>query len=165
MKYARSERMLVILFVFLPILETAILLLLGKFLGAFKTFCLVSTTTILGILSEWKFLISALSQKTAEKELEDISKKLDAQEKLSAIEIKHLSQICAETTLYFIALVLFITPGFITDLIGFSLQVPFIKPKILKRIIYSFEDEISSRETEFRKKNQKKLIENSEKNA
>ncbi len=108
-------------FIVLPILEMYVLLKVGGFVGAFNTILLVLLTAFIGLillrLQGFQTLINA--RKKLEKS------QLPAQEMISGI---------------FLAIggALLLTPGFITDIIGFLCILPITRTYILGWIIQNF---------------------------
>lgn len=102
----------------MPILEIALLINVGEEIGGWNTVAIVIVTAILGA-----HLVRREGLQTLFK----------AQSKMQSGEIP--GQQMAEGLLLVMAGVLLVTPGFITDIIGFAFALPFTRPLIAKGIM------------------------------
>lgn len=109
---------LFLLFAILPIIEIAILINVGEQIGSWYTVAIVIVTAFAGARLVRQQGISTLMQ---------------AQQKMQAGAMP--GQEMAEGLLLVIAGVLLVTPGFITDGIGFLLSLPMTRPLIAKGIV------------------------------
>ena len=107
---------LLFLFIVVPVLEISLLIKVGGAIGGFNTILFVIFTAILGA-----YLVRQQGFATIQK----------LQQETQAGRIPAL-QIAEGVALLFAGTVL-LTPGFITDIIGFSLLIPF-----LRRLIIAF---------------------------
>jgi len=117
-------RILVILFILVPIVEIAAFIKVGNALGTGKTLFIVIITAILGVY---------LLKQQGLKAWRDIQLSM-AQGKLPAIEMAAAAQLL-------FAGGLLLTPGFVTDTVGFVLMIPqirhFLAEKMIKKGILS----------------------------
>jgi len=105
----------IVLFLSTPLLEAGILIKLTKIIGQFNTFSLVLLSTLIGFMFKYiryKKVIVPFNE-----EMERYKK---AKEKGVEKDLKFNLDISFELTLYWIGFVLFLTPGFITDILGFT---------------------------------------------
>jgi len=109
---------LFLLFAILPILEIAILINVGEQIGGWNTVAIVIATAFLGAHLVRQQGLSTL---------------LSAQQKMQGGTIP--GQEMAEGLLLVISGVLLVTPGFITDIFGFLLCLPFTRPLIAKSLL------------------------------
>jgi UPF0716 protein FxsA len=109
---------LFLLFAILPILEIAILINVGEQIGGWYTVAIVILTAFAGARLVRQQGLSTLMQ---------------AQQKMQAGTMP--GQEMAEGLLLVIAGVLLVTPGFITDGIGFLLSLPMTRPLIAKSLV------------------------------
>ncbi|MGK0381327.1 MAG: UPF0716 protein FxsA [Flavobacteriales bacterium] len=109
---------LFLLFAILPIIEIAILINVGEQIGGWYTVAIVIITAFAGAHLVRQQGISTLMQ---------------AQQKMQAGAMP--GQEMAEGLLLVIAGVLLVTPGFITDGIGFLLSLPMTRPLIAKGLV------------------------------
>ena len=110
-------------FIVLPILEMYILIEVGGFIGALNTIGLVLLTALLGLI-----LISQQGFRTL----------LNARNKLMQAELPTEELV----TGIFLAVggALLLTPGFVTDFIGFMCLLPFTRSFLMSLIATSFFD-------------------------
>ncbi|KXI30335.1 FxsA family protein [Paraglaciecola hydrolytica] len=106
------------LFALLPILEITILVNVGEQIGGWNTVAIVIATAFLGA-----YLVRQ----------QGLSTLLSAQQKMQTGTIP--GQEMAEGLLLVISGVLLVTPGFITDIFGFLLCLPFTRPIIAKALL------------------------------
>ena len=106
------------LFALLPILEITILVNVGEQIGGWNTVAIVIATAFLGA-----YLVRQ----------QGLSTLLSAQQKMQTGTIP--GQEMAEGLLLVISGVLLVTPGFITDIFGFLLCLPFTRPLIAKALL------------------------------
>ena len=109
---------LFLLFAILPIVEIAILINVGEQIGGWYTVAIVILTAFAGAHLVRQQGLSTLMQ---------------AQKKMQAGTMP--GQEMAEGLLLVIAGVLLVTPGFITDGIGFLLSLPMTRPLIAKGLV------------------------------
>ena len=109
---------LFLLFAILPIVEIAILINVGEQIGGWYTVAIVILTAFAGA-----HLVRQ----------EGLSTLMQAQQKMQAGVMP--GQEMAEGLLLVIAGVLLVTPGFITDAIGFLLSLPMTRPLIAKGLM------------------------------
>lgn len=109
---------LFILFAILPIAEIALLVNVGEQIGGWNTVAIVIVTAFIGAYLVRQQGISTLMQ---------------AQAKMQSGVMP--GQEMAEGLLLVIAGVLLVTPGFITDALGFALSLPFTRPLIAKSLL------------------------------
>jgi UPF0716 protein FxsA len=109
---------LFLLFAILPIVEIAILINVGEQIGGWYTLAIVILTAFAGAHLVRQQGLSTLMQ---------------AQQKMQAGTMP--GQEMAEGLLLVIAGVLLVTPGFVTDGIGFLLSLPMTRPLIAKGIV------------------------------
>ena len=109
---------LFLLFAILPIVEIAILINVGEQIGGWYTVAIVIITAFAGAHLVRQQGLSTL---------------LQAQQKMQAGTMP--GQEMAEGLLLVIAGVLLVTPGFVTDGIGFLLSLPMTRPLIAKGLV------------------------------
>ena len=109
---------LFILFAILPIIEIAILINVGEVIGGWNTVFLVILSAFIGAYLVRQQGLATLMQ---------------AQTKMQ--EGSMPGQEMAEGLLLVIAGVLLVTPGFVTDILGFILCLPFTRPIIAKKLL------------------------------
>jgi len=109
---------LFILFAILPIIEIAILINVGEIIGGWNTVLLVIVSAFIGAYLVRQQGFSTLMQ---------------AQSKMQAGAMP--GQEMAEGLLLVIAGVLLVTPGFVTDVLGFVLCLPITRPIIAKKLL------------------------------
>ncbi len=102
--------MLLILFIFVPIIEIYLLLKIGGKIGGASTLLIIILTAMLGaylLKREGKSILAKLS--------------------LSLAQGKEPSWIILQGLSIFIGGLLLLTPGFVTDLLGFCFVIPFTR--------------------------------------
>ena len=109
---------LFLLFAILPIIEIALLVNVGEQIGGWNTVGLVIITAFIGA---WLVRQQGLSTL------------IEAQRRMQTGEIP--GQQMAEGLLLVVAGVLLVTPGFITDGIGFLLSMPLTRPVIARSLL------------------------------
>lgn len=112
---------LFLLFAILPIIEIALLIHVGEIIGGWNTVAIVIITAFLGAHLVRKEGIHTLT---------------NAQRKMQAGEMP--GQEMAEGLLLLVAGVLLVTPGFVTDGIGFLLSMPVTRPMIARHLMQQF---------------------------
>jgi len=117
---------LIILFIAMPIIELAILIKVGQFLGVFNTLSIVMGTGLAGAL---------LARSQGLRVIKDIQNKLNS----GLIPGEHLF----DGLFIFCGGLLLLTPGLITDLIGFIFLVPYSRNLIKKWLKKKFTDLIN----------------------
>lgn len=115
-------RILLLLFIVLPIVEIALLLQVGEFIGGWNTLLLIIVTAVAG---------AALVRQQGAQNWQR------AQQKLAAGEMPGMEM--ANGLLIFVAGIVLITPGFVTDAIGLLLLIPATRAPIaaalMKRMV------------------------------
>ncbi|MDP5210846.1 FxsA family protein [Microbulbifer sp. 2205BS26-8] len=111
-------RLLLLLFIVLPVLEMWVLITVGKEIGALPTIGLVLLTAVVGL---------ALLRR------QGLSTLMRAQEKVRSGEIP--AQEMAEGIFLAVGGALLLTPGFITDALGFACLVPGLRQLLLGRFL------------------------------
>ena len=114
-------RPLLILFIVMPILEMWVLISVGQEIGALPTIGLVLLTAVVGL---------ALLRR------QGISTVMRAQQKMQAGEMP--AQEMAEGIFLAVGGALLLTPGFVTDAIGFACLVPGLRQLILGKLLGRF---------------------------
>ncbi len=114
-------KILFALFLIIPLLEIAILIEIGKVVGAGYTILLVIGTAALG---------AALLRQQGVSTLVRVQQQLD-QGHLPATEL-------LEGLILLIAGALLLTPGFFTDIIGFAMLVPALRLRFVQHILKNF---------------------------
>ena len=109
------------LFAIMPIVEISLLLQVGDIIGGWNTLAIVIITAFFGA-----HLVRQQGLQTF----------VQAQTKMNQGQLP--GQELAEALLLLIAGVLLVTPGFITDIIGFLFTLPVTRPLIAKQIVKSF---------------------------
>ena len=109
---------LFLLFAILPIIEITVLMSVGEQIGGWNTVAIVIITALAG-----SYLVRQ----------QGLSTLLHAQQKMQTGNIP--GQELAEGLLLVIAGVLLVTPGFITDGLGFLLCLPMTRPVIAKSLL------------------------------
>ena len=116
---------LFLLFAILPIIEIALLINVGEQIGGWNTLAFVIVTAFVGAHLVRQQGISTL---------------LTAQRKIQLGELP--GQEMAEGLLLVIAGVLLVTPGFITDAIGFLCTLPMTRPVIARQLLARFSSHV-----------------------
>ena len=111
-------RILLIVFILVPIIEIAVFIQVGELLGLGVTLFIVVITAVLGV---------NLLKQQGFKAWRDIQLSL-TQGKLPAVEMAAAAQLL-------FAGGLLLTPGFVTDIIGFSLMVPQVRLYLARQMI------------------------------
>lgn len=111
-------RLLLILFIVLPILEMWVLISVGQEIGALPTIGLVLLTAVVGL---------ALLRR------QGISTVMRAQQKMQTGEVP--AQEMAEGIFLAVGGALLLTPGFITDAIGFVCLIPGLRQLVLGKLL------------------------------
>ena len=114
-------RILLILFLTVPLVEIAILIKIGKVIGAGYTIALVIGTAILGAA-----LLRTQGISTLAKVQTNINRG-----QLPAIEL-------IEGLILLISGVLLLTPGFFTDMFGFLVLVPILRQRLAQTFFVNF---------------------------
>ena len=116
----------------LTIIEIYLFISIGSEIGAFTTISLILLTAIIGV-----YYAKYEGLKTLKSGFIQLSKK-------EQIRYKNLSRASIA-----IAALLLIIPGFLTDLIGFLLIIPFTRKFFFKRIIKKFESKSFKQKNNF----------------
>ncbi|WGL16652.1 FxsA family protein [Microbulbifer bruguierae] len=111
-------RPLLVLFIVMPILEMWVLITVGQHIGALPTIGLVLLTAVVGL---------ALLRR------QGISTVMRAQQKMQAGELP--AREMAEGIFLAVGGALLLTPGFVTDAIGFACLIPGLRQLILGRLL------------------------------
>ncbi len=114
-------RILLILFLTVPLVEIAILIKIGKVIGAGYTIALVIGTAILG---------AALLRTQGISTLAKVQKNINRGQ-LPATEL-------IEGLILLISGVLLLTPGFFTDMLGFLALVPILRQRLAQTFFVNF---------------------------
>ena len=109
---------ILLLFIFIPIIEIALFIQIGGILGAGTTILIIILTAFIGA-----YLVR----------IQGIQTLLTAQQRLQAGEVPTLQII--EGIMLFIAGVLLITPGFMTDALSIAVLLPMPRQMIAKYLI------------------------------
>ena len=109
---------LLALFIVIPIVELAVILKVGSYVGVFWTLLLIIVTAFIGVK-----LLKA----------QGLSTLMRANQKMQSGQMP--AQELAEGFLLALAGALLLTPGFVTDAFGFSLLVPAFRKRLIKRVI------------------------------
>lgn len=109
---------LLVLFIIIPIIELAVILKVGSYVGVFWTLLLIIITAFIGVK-----LLKA----------QGLSTLMRANQKMQSGQMP--AQELAEGFLLALAGALLLTPGFVTDGFGFALLVPTFRKRLIKRVI------------------------------
>ena len=112
-------RILLILFIAIPLIEIYFLIQVGEVIGALPTILLVVGTAVLGV---------ALLR------IQGISTVARMQTSLQRGELP--AQTILEGVMLLMAGGLLLTPGFVTDLLGFLLLVPYLRQKLAATLVF-----------------------------
>ncbi|WHI50229.1 FxsA family protein [Microbulbifer sp. MLAF003] len=110
--------LLLLLFIALPVLELWVLIAVGSEIGALPTIGLVFLTAIIGVTLLHRQGLSTLAR---------------AQEKMRTGDIP--AQEMVEGIFLAVGGVLLLTPGFITDILGFACLIPGLRQLLLGRLL------------------------------
>ena len=110
---------LILLFVLMPAIELTLLIELGKLIGTFPTLALIAVTGVVG---------ASLAR------LQGLSVLRQTQSQLSRGELPADS--LADGVMILVAGALLITPGVLTDALGFSLLVPAFR-SVIKKLLWA----------------------------
>lgn len=110
--------LLVLLFILLPTLELVLLIKLGSYIGALATVAIVFVTAVLGA--------SMLRR-------EGFSTLMKARERLESGEMP--AREVAEGALLIVAGAFLLTPGFITDAVGFACLIPSLRRRMAEALM------------------------------
>ena len=125
-------KILFALFLIVPLVEIAILIQIGKVIGAASTIVLVIVTAAFG---------AALLRQQGISTLSKVQRQLD-EGHLPAIEL-------LEGSMLLIAGVMLLTPGFFTDVFGFLILVPAIREQLARHLLKNIlERHVTIRETD-----------------
>ena len=127
-------KLFLILFITIPLVEIAILINIGKIIGAGYTIALVIGTAFLGVS-----LLRIQGISTLAKVQANISKG-----QLPATEL-------IEGLILLISGALLLTPGFFTDMLGFLMLVPILRQRLAETFFVNFmKNHINIRQTQTR---------------
>ncbi|MCF7854262.1 MAG: FxsA family protein [Candidatus Pacebacteria bacterium] len=119
---------LILLFIGLPLLELGILFHVSDFIGAFNTFALVILTGVLGAgLARWQGI--------------SVLRRIRSEMQRGSVPAAEL----ADGFLIFSAGLVLITPGLITDTVGFLLLIPPVRATIRRALVGSLRKRFSGR--------------------
>ena len=113
---------LFLLFIAVPIVEIALFIKVGGFLGVWPTICIIILTAVLGTTLVKQQGLAVIQQIKNE-----------------VIKLNDPTEAIAHGALILISGVLLLTPGFFTDFIGFILMIPKVRTAIYFRIRSRFE--------------------------
>lgn len=116
---------MLLLFIFLPMVELYLLIMLGSRIGAMPTIGLIVLTGILGATLARQQGLSVLTKIQSEM----ASGKPPAQE-------------LVEGALIVVGGIVLLTPGILTDILGFSLLIPVFRKAICKSLTRSFSKKV-----------------------
>jgi len=111
-------RILVTLFILVPIIEIAVFIQIGEVVGLSWTLVIVVLTAILGV---------NLLRQQGFRAWRDIQLSM-AQGNMPAVEMASAAQLL-------FAGGLLLTPGFVTDIVGFTLMIPSVRTYLAKKLI------------------------------
>ena len=130
-------RIFLILFITIPLVEIAILIKIGKIIGAGYTIALVIGTAFLGVS-----LLRIQGISTLAKVQANVNRG-----QLPATEL-------IEGLILLISGVLLLTPGFFTDMLGFLMLVPMLRQRLAETFFVNFmKNRINIRQTQTRNRN------------
>ena len=130
-------RIFLILFITIPLVEIAILIKIGKIIGAGYTIALVIGTAFLGVS-----LLRIQGISTLAKVQANVNRG-----QLPATEL-------IEGLILLISGVLLLTPGFFTDMLGFLMLVPMLRQRLAETFFVNFmKNHINIRQTQTRSRN------------
>ena len=130
-------RIFLILFITIPLVEIAILIKIGKIIGAGYTIALVIGTAFLGVS-----LLRIQGISTLAKVQANVNRG-----QLPATEL-------IEGLILLISGVLLLTPGFFTDMLGFLMLVPILRQRLAETFFVNFmKNHINIRQTQTRSGN------------
>ncbi|WP_339770576.1 FxsA family protein [uncultured Paraglaciecola sp.] len=118
---------LFLLFVLIPIVEISLLISVGEQIGGWNTVAIVIATALIG-----SYIVRQQGLTTL----------INAQQKMQHGEIP--GQEVAEGLLLVIAGVMLVTPGFVTDFIGFLFCLPMTRPLIAKGLLSKLQMQVVS---------------------
>ncbi|MEM8552086.1 MAG: FxsA family protein [Pseudomonadota bacterium] len=116
--------LLFLVLVGVPIAEVSVFLLVGSIIGALPTILLIVATAVLGMVLLRRQGLSVLAQLQADLRAERVPAKA-----------------MGEAVTIAIAGVLLLTPGFITDAIGFALFIPAVRRRLWRKLGSGFKVE------------------------
>jgi len=114
-------RFLFLLFIIIPIIEITLLIQVGSLIGAWYTVGLVLLSAFIGVNMLRRQSLSTLSR---------------AQQRLNSGELP--GQEMAEGIVIAVGGALLVTPGFVTDIIGFSCLIPHTRRALVKAVSSRF---------------------------
>ena len=130
-------KLFLILFITIPLVEIAILIKIGKIIGASYTIALVIGTAFLGVS-----LLRIQGISTLAKVQSNVNKG-----QLPATEL-------IEGLILLISGALLLTPGFFTDTLGFLMLVPMLRQRLAETFFVNFmKNHINIRQTQTRNRN------------
>ena len=115
-------RMWLLIFVTTPIVEMYLLIEVGGYIGASWTIALVMLTAVIGITLLRRQGLATLTRGVTRMQQGEVP-----------------AQEMAEGILLGIAGALLLTPGFVTDTVGFALLTPGIRQRLIARVLASME--------------------------
>ncbi|MBY4678607.1 FxsA family protein [Marinobacterium arenosum] len=114
-------RFLFLLFIIIPIIEITLLIQVGGLIGTWNTVGLVLLSAFIGVNMLRRQSLSTLGR---------------AQQRLNQGEMP--GQEMAEGIVIAVGGALLVTPGFVTDLIGFSCLIPYSRQALVKAVLSRF---------------------------
>ncbi|GLP95758.1 FxsA family protein [Paraferrimonas sedimenticola] len=118
---------LVLAFIFIPIIEIAVIIQVGSFLGALTTIAIMVITAIIG---------AALVREQGLRTLFNLQSRM-AQGELPGTQL-------VEGVLLAVTGVLLVTPGFVTDIAGFLILVPALRQALANRLLTRMQGQVSA---------------------
>ena len=109
---------LLLIFIVIPMVELALIIKVGAWLGAFWTICIIILTAVIGV----RLL-----------KLQGINTLMKAGQRMQSGQLPAVE--LAEGFLLALAGALLLTPGFVTDGIGFSLLIPLVRQRLVHRVL------------------------------
>ena len=122
---------LLVLFIGIPLIELALLVKLGELVGFWPTIALVITTGVIG---------ASLAQTQGFKVFGKIQTELAA----GRIPTHHL----VDGLLIFAGGIVLLTPGLLTDILGFSLMIPWVRTQFKRWLTYKFSNMVQTGQTQ-----------------
>ncbi len=123
-------RIWLLIFVTTPIVEMYLLIEVGGYIGAPWTIALVMLTAVIGITLLRRQGLATLTRGVTRMQQGEVP-----------------AQEMAEAILLGIAGALLLTPGFVTDAVGFALLTPGIRQRLIGRVLASMESRATPRDS------------------
>ncbi len=122
---------LLVLFIGIPLIELAILVKLGELIGFWPTIGMVIITGAIG---------ASLAQSQGFRILGKIQAELAA----GKIPTHHL----IDGLLILVGGIVLLTPGLLTDILGFSLMIPWVRTQFKRWLVYKFTNMVQNGQTQ-----------------